>query len=272
MLFTWAKRGNVMAILNNIELQQWIERETRVGSLESALSVGFSEREAGTDLDEFLQLVSGEYEAPTGRSYRNYRPHSHRPEWLAYTQFTKIYFYYFSINPANFSVISRLFSAELSNINGDWREKIGEWINISRNYRLEDIPSHSTDFSSANPNSVDWDYASHIVIFFDSQDWQYIEGDYQGNPRNFSLHFSSDNRKERNRSFFDARTETLASGEKFLVVDNHHVCARSPRRRRRAGDVPDDYKFDIYYKIAVDDGSGDHLIMIIDPSGRNTGP
>jgi hypothetical protein len=259
-----------MAILSDDELQQWIDRETRAGSLQPTFEAGFFPSEA--DLEDFWELASDEYESPTGRIYKKHRPYSHRPNWLADTQFYKVFFYYFAINSENSSVISRVFSTELKNISGDWQNKICEWIKISREHRLPDIPSHSDDFSSANPNTECWDAASHIVVFFDSKDWEYIEGEYQGKHRNFSLHFSTDNRKERNRSFFDARTEELASGDKILVVDNHHVCARFPRRRRREGDAPDDYKFDIYYEIAVDDGSGDHLMMIIDPSSRNTGP
>lgn len=275
MLFTWAKRGIVMPILSDDAIEMWVAQHIATAEStgdtfsENPIKSGFWS--SVTDPDRRT------YPGPTGTRYPHFAPSSRIPNGMATSEMQGVYFYYFGFDEDN-AIFCRIFFTKDLDDGSIPRDRIGDWIAMSRALGSGGSPSMADGFIGWNPNIISWATPSFLVFFMDSDKWRWIDSNIDGITRNVSIHFPSITKgKNNNNSFFNSRTEILSLGDKnlkILVLENHHLSWGSPDRARVTGDGDDVYKFDLYFSIKLDaqPGSSSNLIMVIDPSGRNTGP
>lgn len=144
--------------------------------------------------------------------------------------------------------------------------------------------------------AVQWRRPGFLVFFIDLPGWDFLEAvTASGGKENRALYFAEIKNaygvsvSHPNHSFFNARTLTLsgpqqagqpAESYKLLVVDNYNLKAPDPNgsnkyRPRDQNDKhdPDDYKFDIFLTLAIENGAADDVFpIVLDPGGKNVGP
>jgi hypothetical protein len=186
-----------------------------------------------------------------------------------------IHFYYFAIDCRTSGVTCYTFQGTTSEVNLD--KQLLNWTAVARS-------KLNTNVSGDDPEAVVWSKPSYLVFMLDETSWKLWR-----RPDNKTPHciFFSDipadpsgrrSRKHPNGSFFNAeiRDDLDAEKREYLVVKNHHLRAGKKHRRQR-NDAVEDYKFDLFYKVAMNpplpEGTpAKSLTLIIDPSGRNVGP
>ena len=143
-------------------------------------------------------------------------------------------------------------------------------------------PGVNFDFKYTDTDAVGWHGPGYLIFFVDYPGWSYLHD--QG--KNKSLHFAEINRSGRtkkhpNYSFYSSATRFLmvdGQQRELLVLKNNHFKAPGPGGQpkhtpRLDGETEDDeYKFDIYLGIALEQGGGKKQWFILDPGGKNVGP
>jgi hypothetical protein len=217
--------------------------------------------------------------APDGVSYPGEATYATVPTGYEAQAMQGTYFYYFAFEPPSMAAICYIFESKENATSADYNR----WIAEARRKREKGVASDS-------PDDVEWNRPSYLAFTLDAENWSFFD-EKKGKKRiNKSLYFNKvtlpkgGNRIEhrKNTSFFNA--ETLQPGVDgvdlpILQVQNHHLkYGRKRRRRPDECDKWDHYKFDIYFRVGfqppLTDENGDErkLTLVIDPTGKNTGP
>ena len=234
-------------------------------------------------IDEFLEIKK--YRGPNLRIYPG-KPTYNQPgqvkqdiEWL--------YFYYFAFDKKN-RLFCKFFSEKLQTKNIFPESRII--------YLIDDARKLVSLAQSDPVDNVKWEHPSFMVFMLDTEGWVFFEEEKSDEQsaylhqrtrvENHSLCFAEYDNFKKNQSFFNAETiEVFPNSEngKILVATNYHVDPRNNRPRRRDANGnkpdPDDYKFDLFFRVGLASPGGrppvdtePFLTLIIDPSGKNTGP
>ncbi len=184
------------------------------------------------------------------------------------------YFYYFAFDPHSMRSIGYIYHSRKNATAADYNK----WIANARKRR-------AAGDKSDNPDDTKWEGPSYLAVAIDAEGWDFFDEKRGGKYVNKSLYFSeadpSDEARSvshcKNATFFNAVTLREGVDLPILQVENHHLKYGTKRRRETTDrDDWDHYKFDIYFQVGVEPPAGGtderKLTMVIDPTGKNTGP
>lgn len=216
-----------------------------------------------------------ESDAPNHRKYSGRATYGDPPSGCPAVE-KGVYFYYMTFDSATSSLISYVYHDA---------DKVADARTL--NAWIEDARQGGKGAMTRNPDDVEWKGPCFLAFAMDAKGWSFVDEAGTDRRVNKSLFFhevdlphgTSKIPHRKNETFFGARTlGPKADGTLLpvLVVDNHNM-KYGTSRSRRAGDEPDHYKFDIYFHVGFNPPIGKgadekKLTLVIDPTGKNTGP
>lgn len=212
--------------------------------------------------------------APNGLQYAGEATYDRAPAGYPAPELQGTYFYYFAFDPPSMRSIGYIYHSRANATADDYNA----WIADARKRR-------KAGEKSDNPDDINWDRPSYLALAVDAEGWDFFDEPRSDKCVNRSLYFNEASPSGggsgashcKNTTFFNAITLRDGVDLPILQVENHHLKYGTKRRREaRDRDDWDYYKFDVYFQVAVQPPAGGtdarKLTMVIDPTGKNTGP
>ena len=137
----------------------------------------------------------------------------------------------------------------------------------------EDIGS----FDPADPLDLTWNGPCILGFVMVDKRCRFLKANGKANAIHCAdgtdINRPGNTKRRSNKTFGNSVTLDLDNDLEMLIVENHHLYADNGKPRKDIGNnrKDDDYKMDLYVMVEFDEPSV-RLPVIVDPSGRNTGP